>query len=119
MAFHQFQQSITDKNVIFSLIRYIRYSIAVINFKLCSDLSRWRGSHFLLFLGNPTFRRLFPPGTLFYLLFVILVQMILIQPKQFIFAKISSLICKCISEINVHQSICKLHGTKNASEPAH
>ena len=48
------------------------YCTAMLQYSTSSDLSQWKGSHFLLFLGNPTFRRLFPQGTLFYLLFLFL-----------------------------------------------
>ena len=48
------------------------YCTAMLQYSTSSDLSQWKGSHFLLFLGNPTFRRLFPQGILFYLLFLFL-----------------------------------------------
>ena len=76
------------------------------------------GKSFIIFLGNTTFCRLLPPRTLSYLC-LILVQMILMQQKQFTFTKNSSGRYKCIGEINFHRSIWKLYETKNTSEPAH
>ena len=98
MLFHQFRQSITDKkcNLFLDSLRNVFH--CSYKFQTLQWFVPAEGKPFLLFLGNPTFRRLFPPGTLFHLLFLILVQMILIQQKQFIFTKISSWRCKCIRE---------------------